>query len=61
MKKLIVTDLVWICGSDLTSGTLDEKCECMGYDSIPPLRPIPRRPRIIDPVQTRNMRINGEE
>jgi len=33
MKKLIVTDPVWICGSDLTSGTSDEKCKCMGYDS----------------------------
>jgi ribonuclease HI len=32
MKKLIVTDPVRICGSDLTSGTLDEKRECMGYD-----------------------------
>jgi hypothetical protein len=34
MKKLIVTDLVQICGSDLTSGTSDEKHECMGYDSL---------------------------
>jgi hypothetical protein len=33
MKKLIVMDLVWICGSDLTSRTSDEKHECMGYDS----------------------------
>jgi len=33
MKKLIVMDLVRICGSDLTSGTSDEKCECMGYDN----------------------------
>jgi hypothetical protein len=24
---------VWICGSDLTSGTSDEKRECMEYDS----------------------------
>jgi len=32
MKKLIVTDPVWIW-SDLTSGTSDEKRECMGYDS----------------------------
>jgi len=29
-------------GSDLGSGTLDEKCRCMGYDSIPPLGPIPK-------------------
>jgi hypothetical protein len=43
MKKLIVMDPVRICGSDLTSGTLDEKRKCMGYDSIPPLGPIPRR------------------
>jgi hypothetical protein len=34
MKKLIVMDPVWICGSDLTSGTLDEKRECMGYDRL---------------------------
>jgi len=33
MKKLIVTDPVRICGSDLTSGTSDEKRECMGYDT----------------------------
>jgi hypothetical protein len=33
MKKLIVTDPVWICGSDLTSGTSDEKRECMGCDT----------------------------
>jgi len=32
MKKLIVTDPVRICGSDLISGTLDEKCKYMGYD-----------------------------
>jgi len=32
MKKLIVMDLVWICGLDLISGTLDEKREYMGYD-----------------------------
>jgi hypothetical protein len=32
MKKLIVTDPVRIW-SDLTSGTSDEKRECMGYDS----------------------------
>jgi hypothetical protein len=32
MKKLIATDPVWICGSDLTSGTSNEKRECMGYD-----------------------------
>jgi hypothetical protein len=35
MKKLIVMDPVRICGSDLTSGTLDEKRECMGYDITP--------------------------
>jgi len=35
MKKLIMTDLVRICGSDLTSGTSDEKHECMGYDTFP--------------------------
>jgi len=35
MKKLIVTDLVWICGSDLASGTSDEKREYMGYDTWP--------------------------
>jgi hypothetical protein len=34
MKKLIATDPVQICGSDLTSGTSDEKHECMGYDRI---------------------------
>jgi hypothetical protein len=34
MKKLIVMDPVQICGSDLTSGTLDEKRECMGYDTM---------------------------
>jgi hypothetical protein len=60
MKKLIIMDLDQI-RSDLVSGTLDEKHECMGYDSIPPLGPISRRPRIVDPVQTRNARINGEE
>jgi hypothetical protein len=32
MKKLIITDPVRICGSDLASGTLDEKRKCMGYD-----------------------------
>jgi len=32
MKKLIATDPVRICGLDLTSGTSDEKRECMGYD-----------------------------
>jgi len=32
MKKLIVMDLAQICGSDLTSGTSDEKCEYMEYD-----------------------------
>jgi hypothetical protein len=35
MKKLIVMDPVRICGSDLTSGTSDEKRECMGYDNDP--------------------------
>jgi hypothetical protein len=60
MKKLIIMDPVQI-RSDLVSGTSDEKCKCMGYDSIPPLGPIPRRPRIIDPVWIRNARINGEE
>jgi hypothetical protein len=53
MKKLIIMDLV--------SRTLDEKHKCMGYDSIPPLGPIPRRPRIVDLVWTRNARIDGEE
>jgi len=48
------TDL-WI-GSDLTSGTLDEKRECMGYDSIPPLGLIPRRLRIVDPVRKNRWR-----
>jgi hypothetical protein len=33
MKKLIITDLDWICGLDLVSGTSDEKHECMGYDN----------------------------
>jgi hypothetical protein len=33
MKKLIVTDPVWICGSDLVSGTSDEKRKYMGYDT----------------------------
>jgi hypothetical protein len=33
MKKLIITDLEWICGSDLAFRTSDEKRECMGYDS----------------------------
>jgi hypothetical protein len=32
MKKLIVMDLVWICGLDLTSGTSDEKRKYMEYD-----------------------------
>jgi len=35
MKKLIMMDPVQICGSDLTSGTSDEKREWMGYDSHP--------------------------
>jgi hypothetical protein len=34
MKKLIITDPAWICGSDLVSGTLDEKRECMEYDTL---------------------------
>jgi len=34
MKKLIVMDPVRICGLDLTSGTSDEKRECMGYDRL---------------------------
>jgi hypothetical protein len=33
MKKLIITDLVQICGLDLTSGTLDEKHKYMEYDT----------------------------
>jgi len=33
MKKLIVTDPVRICGSDLASRTSDEKREYMGYDN----------------------------
>jgi hypothetical protein len=33
MKKLIIMDLVQICGSHLVPGTSDEKHECMGYDS----------------------------
>jgi len=56
MKKLIAMDPVRICGSDLTSGTSDEKCECMGYDSIPPLGPIPRRLRILYPVRENRWR-----
>jgi len=56
MKKLIATDLVWICGSDLASGTSDEKRECMGYDSIPPLGLVPRRLRIVDPVRENQWR-----
>jgi hypothetical protein len=36
MKKLIVTDIEQIYGSDMGSRTLDEKCECMGYDIIQP-------------------------
>jgi len=47
--------------SDLGSGTSDEKHKCMGYDSIPPLGPIPRRPTVVDPAWTRNARIDGED
>jgi hypothetical protein len=35
MKKLIIMDPVWICGLDLISGTSDEKCKYMGYDTEP--------------------------
>jgi hypothetical protein len=39
MKKLIITDQIWICGldwirSDLVSRTSDEKHKCMGYDRM---------------------------